>query len=138
VTFTGPSRVVVLDASFAVDVAGGAEPYRDRVGAWLDADADILVPPHFWAETANALLFGLRLQPTDVAIRVERLSALGLETADRGIVGLSEAIDLAVRHGLAVYDALYLQLALDVDGELATRHNTLARAGRAEGLEVVS
>jgi predicted nucleic acid-binding protein len=36
-----------------------------------------------------------------------------------------------------VYDALYLQLAVDVDGELATLDRDLARAARAEGIEVV-
>ena len=37
-----------------------------------------------------------------------------------------------------MYDALYLQLAADVAGELATLDRDLARAARAEGVEVVA
>jgi predicted nucleic acid-binding protein len=45
---------------------------------------------------------------------------------------------LAERHGLTVWDALYLQLALDVDGEFATLDGDLIRAARAEEVAVVS
>jgi predicted nucleic acid-binding protein len=36
-----------------------------------------------------------------------------------------------------VYDASYLQLALDIDGALATLDRALAAAANAEGIEVV-
>jgi predicted nucleic acid-binding protein len=52
-------------------------------------------------------------------------------------VGLAEAVELAERHRLTVYDAAYLALALDLDGELATTDRALATAGRAEGIEVI-
>ena len=41
---------------------------------------------------------------------------------------------LAERHRLSVYDASYLWLAIDVDGELATHDRDLARAALAEGV----
>jgi LuxR family maltose regulon positive regulatory protein len=41
----------------------------------------------------------------------------------------ARVLHLADRHGLTVYDALYLQLALDVEGELATLDRDLAKAG---------
>ena len=44
------------------------------------------------------------------------------------------ALLLAERHHLSVYDATYLSLAIDVDGELATFDRDLARAARAEGV----
>jgi predicted nucleic acid-binding protein len=37
-----------------------------------------------------------------------------------------------------VYDALYLQLAADVEAELATLDRDLAQAARAEGVGVVT
>ncbi len=40
----------------------------------------------------------------------------------------------ADRHRLSVYDATYLWLAIDVDGELATFDRDLARAAAAEGV----
>lgn len=97
----------------------------------------LLAPVHLRVEVANALMRSVRLPPADVAIAIERLERSGIETADRGLPGVLEAIDLADRHGLTVYDALYLQLALDVDGELATLDKDLARAAEAEDVTVI-
>ena len=57
--------------------------------------------------------------------------------ADRGLGGMFEAIELADRHQLTVYDAAYLQLVLDVDGTLATLDADLARAARSEGVALL-
>ena len=45
-----------------------------------------------------------------------------------------EGLELADRHRLSVYDAIYLDLALDVEAELATLDRDLARAAAAEGV----
>jgi len=97
-----------------------------------------LVPTHFWAELANALLLGRRFEPGRAALKVGAAARAGIETADRGLAGIADALDLADRHRLTVYDALYLQLAADVDGELATLDRDLARAARAAGVGVVT
>ena len=60
----------------------------------------------------------------------------GIDLVDRGVPALVEAVDLAERHGLTVYDAAYLQLALDCEAEIATLDGALARAAAAEGLIV--
>jgi predicted nucleic acid-binding protein len=46
-------------------------------------------------------------------------------------------IGLCRRHGLTVYDALYLDLSLRKDADLATLDAALARAARSEGVQVV-
>ena len=46
--------------------------------------------------------------------------AAGIEAADRGPVGVAYAGGLAEQHRLSTYDATYLWLAIDVDGDLAT------------------
>ena len=46
-------------------------------------------------------------------------------------------IGLRRRHGLTGYDALYLDLALREDADLATLDAALARAARSEGVQVV-
>jgi predicted nucleic acid-binding protein len=61
-----------------------------------------------------------------------------VEPADRGLPGLLGAVELADRHGLSVYDALYLDLALDIDGELATLDRDLAAAAAAEGVTLTA
>ena len=55
---------------------------------------------------------------------------------DRGLAALIETVDLAERHRLTVYDAAYLQLALDCEAEIATLDQALGRAAAAEGLVV--
>jgi predicted nucleic acid-binding protein len=103
----------------------------------MNADAILLAPPHFPVEVANALLRGAGLPALDAAARLERLHASGVETADRGLPGLLGAVELAERHQLTVYDALYLDLALDIEAELATLDRDLAAAAKSEGLTLV-
>ena len=69
-----------------------------------------------------------------MAGRIDLLAALGVETADRRPKGVVFALALAERHRLSVYDATYLCLAIDIDGELATLDRALARAAIAEGV----
>jgi predicted nucleic acid-binding protein len=47
---------------------------------------------------------------------------------------LDRAMELAERHGLTFYDALYLELALRRDAPLATLDAALQRAAKSEGL----
>ena len=136
-TFSPVPMAVVIDASAAMALLAGDETWLHRWRGWTAADAMILAPPHFPVEVANALLRGARLPAVDVAARLERLYASGVETADRGLPGLLGAVELADRHRLTVYDALYLDLAVDVDGELATLDRDLAAAATSEGLTVV-
>lgn len=135
-TFIANPPPIIVDASAAVEFLDANAAWVTAFQEWADDDRTLLCPSHFLAEVANAELRGRRSPSADVVVRVERIVASGIETADRGLHGLLEAIDLASRHGLTVYDALYLQLALDVDGKLATLDGDLRRAATAEGLEV--
>jgi len=127
---------VVIDASFALEaiLEGGSSL---DVFTTLAADRRVrLVPPLFWVETANALLRRRGFEPGRAALTIAALARTGIESADRGIAGVADALDLADRHGLSVYDATYLQLAIDVDGELATLDQALLRAAQAESVEI--
>lgn len=125
---------VVVDASAAMAFLAGDEVWLERWTAWTEAEAMVLVPPHFPVEVANALLRSARLPAIDASARLARLYATGIDVADRGLPGLVGAIELADQHGLSVYDALYLDLVLDIEGELATLDRDLARAAAAEGV----
>ncbi len=137
-TFAAPPPPVVVDASFAVEALLEGGPSLERWVEWIRDGRMRLVPAHFWAELANALLRGRRFEPGRAALTVGAAARAGLETADRGLAGVADALDLADRHRLTVYDSLYLQLAADVGGELATLDRDLVRAARAEGVEVVA
>jgi predicted nucleic acid-binding protein len=82
-------------------------------------------------------LRGIGLEPDVAAQWLDRLYRSGFETADRGHAGLMATLRLASRHALTVYDAAYLELAIDVDGQLATLDRDLALAAVAEGIEVI-
>jgi predicted nucleic acid-binding protein len=125
-------RAIVVDASVMVEVIRGDESRLRLAQGWAQEEALLLAPLHFRAEVANALLRSARLPANEVSLAAGELDRSGVEPADRGLTGLQDAIDLADRHGLTVYDALYLQLAIDVDGELATLDKELRRAAEAE------
>lgn len=136
-SFAAPLPPIVVDASFAVEALLEGGPSLERWVEWIRDGRMRLVPPHFWAELANALLLGRRFEPGRAALTVAAAARAGIETADRGVAGVVDALDLAGRHRLTVYDALYLQLAADVDAELATLDRVLIRAATAEGVGVV-
>jgi predicted nucleic acid-binding protein len=136
-TFAVARTPVVVDASFAIEaILVGGSPLT-ILEAWASERRTRLVPPVFWLETANVLVRRRGFEPGRAALAVGALARSGIQAADRGIAGVADAIDLAARHGLTAYDASYLQLALDIDGALATLDRALASAANAEGIEVV-
>jgi predicted nucleic acid-binding protein len=137
-SFLAPPAPIVIDASFALEAVLEGGPILDRLGAMATDRRVRLVPPLFWVETANALLRRRGFEPGRAALTLAALARAGIESADRGLAGLADALELGARHDLSVYDAVYLQLAIDVDGELATLDQALMRAASAEGVEVTA
>jgi predicted nucleic acid-binding protein len=131
-------RAIVVDASFALEVVHADAVLIGEWESWIRAGAQVLVPAHFGHEVANALLHGMSPRSASHAsILLGSLFALGVEVADRGLRGLEGALRLAERHRLTVYDGAYLDLAIDIDGDMATLDRALARAAVAEGLSVI-
>jgi predicted nucleic acid-binding protein len=133
-TFIAAAPPIVVDASVAVGSVTDEQPAIDALRTWSRDSVALLAPPMLWLEIANALVRGQRLSPVDVSGILRTLRMSGIEIADRGADGLDAALVLAGRHRLTVYDATYLWLAIDVDGELATFDRALARAAAAEGV----
>lgn len=134
-TFTTAPVPVVVDASVAVElVVDGSAELATAWAGWIEGGRLIVAPSLLWLEVANALLRGQGLPASAISLQLEGLEATGLESADRGARGARAATDLAARHNLTVYDAAYLWLAIDVDGELATRDRALIKAAAAEGV----
>lgn len=95
------------------------------------------VPFIFRAEFANGLTMAARRRRIDSS---ERSAALAfLETLQlvhdtEGPTRLDHTIELADRHDLTVYDALYLELAQRTRLPLATLDRKLAAAARQSGV----
>jgi predicted nucleic acid-binding protein len=135
VSFVIAPAPVVIDASVAVDLAlGEGAELPVALRGWIAEDRMLLAPAVYWTEVGHALLRRAGQDSIAAASRLGSLAAIGLETADRGAPGVRMALALAERHRLSVYDATYLWLAIDVDGELATLDRALARAALAEGV----
>ena len=133
-TFTIAPVPIVVDASVLVEASLGNPALVVAVGDWVIDDRYLFAPPIMWPEVANALHKRHRIPAVEVAGVISSIEAAGLETADRGPEGIRSALVLAERHGLSVYDATYLWLAIDIDAELATLDADLARAAEAEGV----
>lgn len=132
---SAPPVAVVIDASASVDLVLGERPDLPAAWrSWIEEDRLLLVPAAHWTEVGQALLRRTGRDAIEASRRMGQLEAVGLETADRGAAGVRMAMSLAERHRLSVYDATYLWLAIDVDGELATRDRALAEAAAAEGV----
>jgi predicted nucleic acid-binding protein len=128
---------IVVDASVAVQFLVGDPRWSAQWSEWAEEGAMLLAPAHFEIEVANALLRSVRLPANEVATQLDRLARSGIEVADRQHAGLLESVSLASGNNLTVYDALYLQLTLDVEGELATLDSALQRAAVAEDVPLV-
>lgn len=128
--------MLVIDASALV---GWLMP--DESGIDLPALAaeheDIVAPWLLWAELRNILIVSERRGriPLGSAEQItDAVDALGiiLDTTPAGAV----VLDLARRHRLTVYDALYLELALRQGAALASLDAALLAAARAEAVPV--
>lgn len=134
-TFSVAPAPVVMDASVGMELALGSDPALPAaLRHWIAEDRMLLAPAVYWTEIGHAMLRRSTWDSVEAARRLDMLETVGLETADRGAAGVRMALSLAERHRLSVYDATYLWLAIDVDGELATFDRALARAAVAEGV----
>ena len=131
--------MIVIDASVALSWL-----FEDELDDFATQSAErvmretALVPAIFPAEVANALLFAARkarVAESDVRGALDRIAELPIRVASTGLA-LAEEMDLAQRHGLTIYDAMYLALAKRHRAALYTRDNALLRAARAEHLAV--
>ncbi len=142
-TLAGPDvPSCVLDSAMALAwVLPGEGRARTELVLQQVTSAGALVPGLWPLEVANVLLMAERRRRLTQAQRVRALTALGSlsiaidpETAVRA---WAQTVMLAEAHGLTVYDAAYLELALRAGLPLATLDEALARAGRTTGIAVL-
>ena len=132
--------LVVIDASVAADWLLEDE-FDSTAGVALEGTKENggIVPPLWHYEIRNILLVAERrgrLHERDIQTRLDSLAALPIDT-DQETRFLEETLGLAIKHRLSFYDALYLELAVRLNLQLATLDRALFRAALAEGLEVI-
>lgn len=87
--------------------------------AHRDGAVVIAAPAHMPVELANSLRYTSLGQQTVVGF-LEDLDVLHIELVPATTERLAAALDLSYRHGISIYDALFLQLAEELDCPLVT------------------
>jgi predicted nucleic acid-binding protein len=128
--------IFVVDASVAGKwmLPAEGEPFRAEAFRVLDGygagEIDLRVPDIFWAECGNILWKAVRqrrLSRTDAELALGSMMRLDFQTfPSKGLV--SEALPIAFRFGRAIYDCLYVALAMRSKTEMITADEGLANA----------
>ena len=132
---------IVVDSSVAASWILPDEA-NETAANWLQAawTTPPVAPAHWPVEIANTTLQAEkrgRLNATGLADAETLLSALGVEIEPAVPLRVwRDGVTLARRHGLTVYDALYLEAALRRGLILATYDKALLRAAAAESVVV--
>jgi predicted nucleic acid-binding protein len=138
-------KALVLDvsATLAFVLTDELSALSDRILAAVEEHSErhLLVPGHFWIEVTNGLLMAERRGRASRAEMAEALRfvfALSIVTDDETNRRCPcESLSLAREHGLTVYDAAYLELALRHRADLATLDKALAKAAKSAGLHII-
>jgi predicted nucleic acid-binding protein len=127
---------LVLDASVAIKWAmpSAGEPLTDEalrlLRRYVGGEVEFIVPDVFWAELGNVLWKGTRQrrwrQDEAEAVAAD-MRARDFATVPSSVL-LSEALRIAFAHDRAVYDCLYVALAVQSRSELITADERLANA----------
>jgi predicted nucleic acid-binding protein len=127
---------LVLDASVAVKwaIPSAREPFTDAslrlLKRYVDGEVEFIVPDVFWAEVGNVLWKGTRQrrwrQDEAEAVAAD-MRARDFRTVSSRIL-LPEALRIAFGFDRAVYDCLYVALAVQSKTDLVTADERMANA----------
>ncbi len=131
---------MIVDASLTIDWLTGAEA-SEKVDR-LFTSADLAAPALLRFEVANALRNLLVRRRIDKPFRdrcLQTFLTLPIELDDaatRQTDVLDQVAALSNRHGLTIYEASYVELAIRKPSPLASFDQPLIAAARREGVEV--
>jgi predicted nucleic acid-binding protein len=99
-----------------------------------------IVPQHWRLEVTNQILSGLRRNRTTEALAAKALLQIeqfSIATDDGTDRHMADTFDLARTHGLTIYDAAYLELAIRRNLTLVTYDIELRRAATTVNIDVL-
>ena len=118
-----------------------ASPETEGLLDLVRAGTQIIVPQLWFTEMANGLLVLQRRKKVTSAERKAALLSLEnlapLIDEQPGPAAFYTVSDLAESHGLTVYDATYLEVALRRKSGLATRDQEIRRAAESCGVKLL-
>jgi predicted nucleic acid-binding protein len=131
----------VLDGSVTMAwfFADEATEQTDQLMDRLNAGDRVVVAQHWFLEVANTLLMGERRKrctPADASQFVDVLAGLSIDTdSETGTRAMAVTLNLGRTHGLTLYDAAYLELAMRLKLPLATLDSDLRKAAKKVGVD---
>lgn len=131
------SPLVVDVSAIAGQLLGEQHAAYSDAALAIVAEHGAMVPAIFWYEVRNLLVSNEcrgRLTPDQSDLFLGVIADLALEVDD--LPHDDRALALARTHGLSVYDAAYLELALRRRAAMATLDTKLAHAAHAVGVAV--
>jgi predicted nucleic acid-binding protein len=134
--------MIVLDASVMLGFLLPDEEHAIIAESFARVrQSGAVVPVHWYSEVANSMMYAVKRGRISAEYRDEAAELIGAFDIDYDPVSMtacfSETTQLALRHGLTVYDAAYLELALRANLPLASLDAALVRAARAEGVTLI-
>ena len=132
-----------MDASvgFAWVYQDQATSGTDRLLNEVAAGATVIVPALWYLGMSNVLLIAQRRHRLTAIQRkaaLEKLAAMQFIVDEEGTRhAFGKTSDLAEKHGLTIYDATYLELALRRSLPLASRDEALTNAAKRCGLKTL-
>lgn len=132
-------EAVVIDASFVLRyVLHTGAPRPPPAGLQMLRDCELLVPPLWHAEVANALVQAERrgvAAPARIGAALAAIMALA-PTADGVAMDVPRCLECARAYGLSAYDGLYFELALRRRAALATYDAEMIAAAPRAGIRL--
>jgi len=135
---------LVIDASVAVAWCFSDETTRftEKVLDLVSKAAEVYVPPMWPFEVANALLTAERRKRITVTQTTSFLNRIGglpvIVELQQVARAHDQVLSVARQHGLTVYDAAYLELAVRKGLPLATLDERLKQAAVAAGTAFIA
>ena len=136
------SDAYVVDASMAFSwiYPSQASVDADALLESVKGGTAVVVPPLWFLEVANGLLAAQRrglVTASERTTALRQLSALIITVDDESVrTAFGRTSALAEEHGLSVYDAAYLELALRRELPIASRDKAILAAANRNGVEV--
>ena len=134
-----PPDAVVLDATFVLRyVLHTGAPRPHPAGLQMLRDCELIVPPLWNAEVANALVQAERrgaAEPERVGQALAAILAL-MPTVDTQPIDVARNLECARAYGLSAYDSLYFEVALRRRAALATFDAEMIAAAPRAGVRL--
>ncbi len=121
---------VVVDTNVVAYLLLGTEAFLDEAKACFNTVSNPVAPAHWEAELTNVVWMAVRsgiLPPAEGPVRLGLARHLGIESVNTATL-CQGALLRSVTSGIAVYDTLFVELAVRAGGPLVTFDKALIKA----------